>query len=355
MNILADATLPGLEHAFPGPFRLTLYHHLDEVNQLISGQDILLCRATLKVTDELLKNHSLRYLATATSGKDHLDDKWLAAQNVQIIDAKSCNARAVADYVVSTLAYLDQYPLIQGNKAGIIGLGNVGTQVAARLQVAGFELLTYDPPKELRQPHVFQSCLLEELYEVDLLCIHAELHDTPPHASRNLLDQQFFANLKPNCVIINAARGGIVNEESLLTSRQTLTYCTDVYLNEPNIDKRIIDKATLCTPHIAGHSLEAKYIAVAMISNSLHQILGLPSPQFAIPEMQHSFDLPHYKSWQKNVLSIYNPIKETVLLKEAINKESAFLKVRKNHKNRHDFHLYINAALDEVSQLVLGG
>lgn len=354
MNILADASLPGLSQAFPEPFQLTLYDHLNDVAQLIPGQDILLCRATLKVDSSQLKNHSLRYVATATSGTDHLDYPWLTSQNIQIIDAKGCNARAVADYVVSVLAYLEQHHLIQGDKAGIIGLGNVGNQVAARLQAAGFELLSYDPLKELHEPQHFQSCQFADLTQVDLLCIHAELHDRQPHPSLNLINQQFLERLKPGCVIINAARGGIVNEDALLNNQRALSYCTDVYLNEPAVDKRIITRATLCTPHIAGHSLEAKYVAVAMVSERLHQMMGLSVPQYAIPEAKHIFTLTKEKSWEENVLSIYNPLDETILLKEAPDKDAAFLTLRKNHLKRHDFRLYANPALDKKSRLLLG-
>lgn len=352
MNILADATLPGLEQAFPTPFKLTLYHHLNDVAQLVSGQDILLCRATLKVNQTLLKNHTLKYVATATSGTDHLDYHWLISQNIQIIDAKGCNASAVADYVVSTIAYLMQKNLIHGNKAGVIGLGKVGTQVAQRLRTAGFELLLYDPLKTLREPST--SCPIDELYEADLLCVHAELHDISPHQSINLIDHHFLTQLKPGCVIINAARGGIVNEDALLNTQQELTYCTDVYLNEPAIDKRILAQATLCTPHIAGHSLEAKYRAVTMVSETLHRILGLPIPEFAVPEMEHVFTLSANKSWQENVLSIYTPLEETLLLKQAQDSESAFLQLRKKHQQRHDFRLYSNENLNEKSRLLLG-
>lgn len=354
MKILADASLPGLSQAFPEPFQLSLYHHLDDVAQLIPGQDILLCRATLKVNCNLLKNHALSYVATATSGTDHLDYPWLTTQNIQVIDAKGCNARAVADYVVSVLAYVEQHYLIQGNKAGIIGLGKVGTQVAARLEAAGFDLLSYDPLKELREPQHFQSCQFADLSQVDLLCIHAELHEQQPHPSLNLINQQFLERLKPGCVIINAARGGIVNEDALLNNSNALSYCTDVYLNEPAVDKQIIAKTTLCTPHIAGHSLEAKYAAVAMVSARLHQMMGLPLPAFAIPELEHIFTLTCEKSWEENVLSIYNPLDESILLKEASDKEAAFLALRKDHLKRHDFQLYAHSALDKKSKLLLG-
>lgn len=354
MNILADVSLAGLHQAFPPPFRLTFYHNLDEVTQLIPGQDVLLCRATLKVTSSLLKNNSLRFVATATSGTDHIDCNALAEQNIQLITAQGCNARAVADYVVSCLAYLELHHHIKGKKAGIIGLGNTGSHVAARLKANDFELVTYDPSKELRKPHGFFSCALEDLHRVDLLCIHAELHNTPPYPSLDLINEQFLEQLNPGCVIINTARGGIVNEEALLANTKKLVYCADVYLNEPDVDERIIDLATLCTPHIAGHSLEAKYGAVSLLSTTLHQIAGLNPPQFALPEM----DLVHLsidQTWQKNVLSLYNPSLETMKLKKSKDKKSTFLKLRTQHQQRHDFNQYVLNELDRQCTLLLGG
>ncbi|CAM4503597.1 MAG: Erythronate-4-phosphate dehydrogenase [Legionella sp.] len=348
MKVLADASLPGLDQAFPKPCCLTRYTRADDLAALLAGQDVLLCRANLKVNHNLLKNHRVRYVATASSGSDHLDKQWLASQDIQIIDAKGCNARAVADYVVSCLAYLHQQRLIKGKHAGIIGFGEVGTRVQARLEAAGFTTSVYDPLKGL-------STQLEDLYQVDLLCIHAELHDTHPHPSRNLIDQQFLANLKPGCVIINAARGGIIDELALLNLDDNFIYCTDVYLDEPNVNPQIIEKATLCTPHIAGHSLEAKYRAVNMVSEVLHQIAELPLPKFATPEMREVAHFEPNKTWHEQILSLYNPIEETLLLKQTKNLEETFFQVRKEHQKRHDFQLYANVALDAETKALLGG
>ncbi|KGP64155.1 erythronate-4-phosphate dehydrogenase [Legionella norrlandica] len=337
MNILADALLPGLDAAFPKPFTLTLYHNPDEIPELLANKDIILCRSTVKVNSTLLKKHSIKFIATATSGTDHLDFDFLKSQNIEIIDAKGCNATSVADYVVACIAYLEERQLIKGKMAGIIGLGQVGTKVYERLKTNEFQLSLYDPPKASRNT-AFQSCSLEDLYDCDLLCIHAELHNNHPYPSTNLISEEFLKKLKPGCVIINASRGGIVNEEALLHINSSIVYCTDVYNHEPNIDKRVVSKATLCTPHIAGHSLEAKFAAVAIVSDQLHRVLGLPSPQFATPEkppIQHN-----HKDWKELVLSIYNPINETLQLKQAENIRSTFLTLRKNHKQRHDFATY---------------
>lgn len=341
MRILADASLPGLENAFPPPFTLSLYSDNKELMSLLKGQDILLCRATLKVNSELLKEHHLKYVATASSGTDHLDHSFLNSQKIQIIDAKGANASAVADYVVSCLAYLEKNKLINGNKAGVIGIGKVGEKVCTRLHHANYQLALFDPLKALQDQH-FQSCAKEELYDMDLLCIHAELHDQPPYPSANLLDDVFLAALKPGCVIINAARGGIINEEALLNTSQPLIYCTDVYANEPAIDERMVNRATLCTPHIAGHTIEAKLAAVTMVSEKLHHLSGLPVPQFNSTLMppHQIMEISKDKSWQEVVLSLYNPADETAQLKQSLDKKNAFLNLRKSHQKRHDFSIY---------------
>lgn len=341
MNILADASLPGLDVAFPAPFHLSLYHSAEEISSLLSGQDILLCRSTLKVNSALLKGHNLKFVATASSGTDHLDESYLKSQGIQIIDAKGCNATSVGDYVLATLAYLDQQQLIKGKTAGIIGLGRVGTEVYKRLAALNLQIHVYDPPKAERD-NTFKSCALSDLFQSDLLCVHAELHQTLPHPSFNLLHREILTQLKPECIIINAARGGIINEDDLLQTKQPLIYCTDVYVNEPEIDARIVEKATLCTPHIAGHSLEAKYSAVALVSKQLHQIEKLPVPQFAKPYPPKKASIEPNKPWQETILSLYNPIDDTLNLKNAPDKTHGFLSLRKEHQTRHDFTTYFD-------------
>lgn len=345
MNILIDASLPGINTAFSKEFKLTQYHHPDDISELIMDKDVLICRATLKVNQELLTQHKLKYVATASSGTDHLDPVFLKSQNIQIIDAKGCNATSVADYVVATLASLNKKQLVKGKCAGIIGMGHVGSKVFERLKAAGFHVNTYDPLKA-----DFKSCTLEEIYNCDLICIHAELHHNLSYPSHNLINQQFLARLKDHCVIINAARGGIVNEEALLQSSKPLTYCTDVYLNEPHINPLIIKKATLCTPHIAGHSIEAKRKALTLVSEQLHKIAGIPFPQCIHPLVAESMALGNHASWEDQVLSIYNPETETLTLKE----HEDFLTLRVKHLNRHDFKEYGYSGGDRLTELILG-
>lgn len=342
MKILADASLPDLIVAFPAPFNVQVYHTLEELKQALPGQDVLLCRSTLHVNEELVHGSSLKYVATASSGTDHVDKITLDLHQIEFLDAKGCNAIAVADYIEASIAYLTQEQLLQGRLAGIIGLGKVGAEVQHRLEQNGFEILTYDPLRASKDDS-FKSCQLEELFNCDLICIHAELHSNLPYPSTHLIDADFLSNLKSQAVIINAARGGIVDEKALLDSTNPFIYCTDVYLNEPNISSAIVEKALLCTPHIAGHSLEAKHEAVAIISRKLHQIAGLPLPLLQKPVYQSRLELESLPSREEQLLTIYNPMSESLALKAATDKKASFISLRKQHHFRHNFDLYFNS------------
>ncbi|ASQ45440.1 NAD(P)-dependent oxidoreductase [Legionella clemsonensis] len=339
MKILADATLPGLFNAFPKPFELTLYYNTAELTQLLKNHQILICRSTLKVTEHLLKNTALNYVATASSGTDHIDESFLKSRRIKLFDAKGSNATAVADYVIASLAFLQKYKDFKGTNAAVIGVGKVGSKVLERLQATGLHTVAYDPPKSKRQ-HNFMSCSLEAVTQCDLIAIHANLHFNQPDASFNLINQAVLKKLKPHCAIINASRGSIVNEKELLQQAQPLLYCTDVYNNEPAISTDIVNFATLCTPHIAGHSLEAKDDAVIILSQKLHAAYGLALPEYTLPAIQQAPPMPGGQTWQDYVLSLYNPIYETERLKKAGNLETAFLSLRKAHQQRHDFAMY---------------
>ncbi|MDF1684997.1 MAG: 4-phosphoerythronate dehydrogenase [Legionellaceae bacterium] len=337
MNILADASLPHLDTLFQAPCHLTTYTSHDELLNSLPHHEVLVCRSTLQVTADLLSNSKLRCVATASSGVDHIDTHYLKSQNIKLLDAKGCNAEAVSDYVLSTLAYLDTHHKLPGKRIGIMGAGKVGSHISARLHALGFKISLYDPPKA----HItsnFSSCSLEELLACDVLCIHANLHNIQPYPTQNFLNSEFLQSLRPNTVIINAARGGIVDEQALLHLKQNITYCTDVYHAEPHINPDIINYALLCTPHIAGHSIEAKSNAVVHISQALHREFKLRPPA-ALTYPKLILNSPD-KSWQAQALAHYSPLHETTKLKQAQNKHAEFLNLRRAHRHRHNFSQY---------------
>lgn len=352
MKILADASLPNISLLFKEPFCLTLYTTQQEIPDLLPKHDILICRSTLKVTEDLLANSPIQCVATASSGIDHIDSDYLKKHKIALFDAKGCNAAAVADYVVATLACLYIKNKVLGNKAGVIGVGEVGSRVVARLRALGFDVICFDPLKEKKDKSL-PYCSLADLATCDVICVHANLHHTIPYPSFNLLDADVLATLKRGTVIINAARGGVLNEPALLNQATPLTYCTDVYSGEPDIDANIVAFSTLCTPHIAGHTIEAKTTAVMNICQQIHEFYGVSMPIISQPFLEKP-SLTPYEDWKNCVLSLYNPLDDTRQLKSASDKKLAFLTQRRAHQTRHDFAVYDTQQLHQSMKTLLG-
>lgn len=333
MNILADLSLPNIRELFNAPFKLTLFATNDEVPLLIKDQDILICRSTLKVDAKLLSKSNIKIVATASSGIDHIDANYLHKNQIKLFDAKGSNADSVADYILATIAYLKQNHLLKGVSAGVMGVGEVGRRVCERLKNIGFDVLAYDPLRD-----DVKSAPISNIMQCDLICLHMNLHQNHPHPSFNLLNYEFLKQLNPNTTIINAARGNIVVENDLIALKNPIQYCTDVYSNEPNINPAIIDYATICTPHIAGHSIEAKKRAVLQLSIQIHEHFNLKIPIIKLETEKLSIGKLSNPAWIKNILQIYNPIHETLKLKQALEKNLAFSLLRKAHK-RHEIIL----------------
>lgn len=335
MKLLADASLPDLTTCFPAPFVVSRYDTHADLQRLLPEQDVLLCRSTLRVDQALLQGSQLRCVATASSGTDHIDARYLAAQGIELFDARGSNAPSVADYVLSSLAHLRRRTDFHGNRAMVIGMGAVGSLVARRLRALGWAVSAHDP---LRTDG-FQSDPLTNLAQYDLLCVHPDLHDKPPFPSRRLLNEALLTQLRPGAAIINAARGDIVDEDALLRLKPDIYYCVDVFRGEPDICADTIAFATLCTPHIAGHSLEAKTEAVRMASEKLHTYFQLPCPpRPAVPRLTPP--TAPSQDWEDVVLAMYDPLAETQALKAASDKREAFLRLRTAHRVRHDFDCY---------------
>lgn len=325
MNILVDSTLPYLSSAFPNPpFNVSTYASHEALHAMLPFNEALVCRSTLKVDEALLEHSTLQCVATASSGTDHLDRAFLEANKIQVFDAKGSNAHAVVDYVTATLVWCEQNLPRFGKKAGVIGIGEVGSRVFKRLRALHYDVIAYDPY------HLNTS--LHDLVDCDVICLHANLHQNAPYPSLNLMNADFLTQLKPGVVLINASRGGIVNEADLLTCRD-LVYCTDVYVNEPNINPAIIEFSTLCTPHIAGHTIEAKRNAMNQLSAQFYHYLGIfPRQERTSMAVELCFD-----GFERCILTHYNPYEETQALKTDLNKKQAFIRLRNAHRDRHDY------------------
>ncbi|NBX85368.1 MAG: hypothetical protein EBQ95_07165 [Gammaproteobacteria bacterium] len=329
LKILYDSQIPYIHDFFASHFILTAYHHQGEMLALFRDYDILICRSTIKISAEILQNSSIQLVASATSGLDHIDIQGLQRLKIPLIHAKGSNAHAVCDYITSTVAYLDLHQHTNGKNIGVVGYGAVGKMVTNRLEKLGYSVYNIDPYVQTPRP-----ITLDTISDMDIVCLHPNYHLTPPFSTHHLLNQQQIANLKRNVCIINASRGDVVDETAILHQAFQGIYCTDVYKNEPRINPHIIERATLCTPHVAGHSIQSKWRMTSFIAHQIYQKYGFDAPDIAPPTLPPT--QTKEKNWQLQALAEYNPENETRALKICPTPE-AFFQLREQHRFRKDF------------------
>lgn len=287
MRILVDADVPAAEACFGSlgelirrPGREITAHDLRDVEALV-------VRSITRVDEALLAQaNRLRFVGTCTIGTDHVDTALLAQRGIAFASAPGCNAEAVVDHVLGSLATLAErqgWRLIE-RRVGVVGAGNVGGRLLGRLAAMGIGCLACDPPRveagrveAERADFVDLDRLIDEC---DVLCLHTPLVREGPHATHHLLDAEAIAELAPGTVLLNAGRGDCLDGAALrqrLAGEGDISAVLDVWENEPAIDAALCDLAEIATPHVAGHSLDGKRRGTHMVYRALCRELGLPT------------------------------------------------------------------------------
>lgn len=247
----------------------------------VLGANALLVRSVTRVSMDLLADSPVEFVGSATIGTDHIDLAGLAAAQIDVSHAPGCNAQAVAEYVVTAILTLQPEKALAGKDfcLGIIGLGNVGSRLARLAQRFGWQVIGTDPNVQL---HGIENLNLEQLLaRADAMSIHVPLTRTGAHATYHLLDERAFALLKPDCLLINSARGEVVSEQALLQdlAQTRRLVVLDVFEHEPVISRHLLDQLALATPHIAGYSLEGKARGTQMVYQAFCRHFGLDAPK----------------------------------------------------------------------------
>ncbi|WP_207061978.1 4-phosphoerythronate dehydrogenase PdxB [Motiliproteus sp. SC1-56] len=283
MLILADENIPLVRPFFEGLGRVEVVDGRHLAPERAQQADVLLVRSVTQVDRRLLENGRVGFVASATIGTDHLDLDYLADAGIGVANAPGCNAEAVVDYVISALLNLAaaEQVALASRTLGIVGLGNVGGRLRARLQALGLEVLCCDPPRAEREGGGYRP--LQTLLErCDVLCLHTPLTRTGHHATHHLLDRERLEGLRPGTWLINAGRGAVIDNRALcevLEERADLRVVLDVWEQEPGFDAQLARRVTWGTPHIAGHSVEGKARGTEMIYQALCRHLGVPAEQ----------------------------------------------------------------------------
>ena len=261
MRIVCDAHIPFLleavQKAWP-QVEIILLKPEEIDASAVKDADVLVVRTRTKVNETLLADSNVQLVCTATIGYDHIDTAYCESQGIRWMSCPGCNAQAVCDYIEEAL----QETRAQGT-IGIVGVGHVGSLVAKMAERRGMKVLLNDPPKGIGVSLDFIA------QNSDIITFHVPLDDSTYH----MCDERFLSLCKPNAFIINAARGGVVDEQALLRSGHP--FILDTWENEPNIHPEILAKALLASMHIAGYSVAGKRNASQMCLNAIAELFNL--------------------------------------------------------------------------------
>jgi len=262
------------------PYAKELFCHLGQVITLpgkdihtehLQNADALIVRSRTQVNASLLNTTPVSFVGSTVVGLDHIDQSYLKENAIEFYSAQGCNANSVSEYVITNvvnLAIENGFDLTE-KSLGIIGVGHVGKLVAKKAQALGMTVLLNDPPRA-REEAYEEFIDLDTALKADIITVHTPLTRSGQDATYHLLSSEKLKRIHPHQILINAARGGIIDEQAWI---ETLTQSNiiDCWENEPNINPELYNKADIATPHIAGHALDAKIAGSEMVYQALCQ------------------------------------------------------------------------------------
>ncbi|MCT4707027.1 4-phosphoerythronate dehydrogenase PdxB [Enterobacteriaceae bacterium H16N7] len=349
MKILVDENMPYARELFSRLGDVTAVPGRPIPVSELADADALMVRSVTKVNADLLDGKPVKFVGTATAGTDHVDDAYLERAGIAFSAAPGCNAIAVVEYVFSSLLMLaerDGFALAD-RTVGIVGVGNVGSRLQARLEAYGVRTLLCDPPRAERGDEGDFQPLDELVREADVLTFHTPLFKDGPYKSLHLADEQLIASLKPGTILINACRGPVVDNAALLKCLQRgqdLSVVLDVWEPEPELNVDLLDLVDVGTPHIAGYTLEGKARGTTQVFEAFSQFIGkqqqvaldtlLPAPEFGRITLHGPLDQATLK---RLVHLVYDVRRDDAPLRKVAAVPGEFDKLRKNYLERREW------------------
>ena len=330
MRVVIDAAIPYITGILE-PYCEVVYLPANEITaDVVHSADALIIRTRTKCDKTLLEDSTVKFIATATIGTDHIDHIYCAEHNIEVCSAPGCNARGVLQWVAAVLHHITS----TDNRApesytlGVVGVGNVGSLVSEYARHWGFKVMECDPPRQAREGGEFYT-VDEIAANCDIITLHTPLDDTTHH----IVNKELINKMKPDAIIINASRGGVVNNSVVATSGHR--YIFDVWESEPNIEQDILQGATLSTPHIAGYSIQGKANATSMVINALARHFNLPLQDWYPAGVKRT--TPRPISWEEmcdTIVHYCDIKKESLQLKDS---PQEFENMRNSYNYREEY------------------
>ncbi len=270
----------------------------DELSKHVGDLDAIIIRSATKVRKEMIDAaKNLKAIGRAGVGLDNVDVEYAKSKGIKVINTPGATSISVAELtiglilaVMRKIAYADRemrrgaWPKkkckgieMYGKTLGIIGIGRIGREVAKRAKAFGMRIIYYDvyrPDEDTEKELDIEYRDLDTLIsEADVITLHVPLVPETKH----LINADRISKMKDGAIIINAARGGIVDEGALydaLKSGKLYGAALDVYENEPLKESKLfeLDNVVL-TPHIGAQAKEGQTRAGLEVAKKIAEVL----------------------------------------------------------------------------------
>lgn len=286
----------------------------------VRDADALMVRTRTKCDETLLSGSRVRFIATATIGYDHLDTAYLQRGGISWTNCPGCNASSVGQYVSSLLLVLEKLGKLDLTRTtvGIVGVGNVGTEVEKAVRALDCHVLRNDPPRAAREREENFVPLDRIAKEADVVTFHVPLTFDGACPTHYLGNADFFESLRRAPVVINSSRGGVVDEKALLKALDkglVSDAVIDTWENEPHISRELLSRVVVGTPHIAGYSADGKANATRMALTAVCRYFGI-EPRFSVEPPSLPADFVPSDDAAALALQLYDPRNDSIRLKE---------------------------------------
>lgn len=347
--IVIDDAVPYAEEIFGQIGQIKLMPGKEIDAKAVKNAKALIIRSRTQINEHLLKDSSVEFVGSTVVGLDHVDLSYLKQAGIHFYSAQGCNANSVAEFVINALfEAAEHYDFHLTEKTlGIIGVGNVGSRLFQKAEKLGIKCLVNDPPKQQLEPDAYQYQNLDKVLQADMISVHTPLTFGGEFPTYHLIDKEKLSRLNNQQILINAARGGII-DESVWAKTPTLCNIIDCWENEPNIDETLYQTAFLATPHIAGHSFEAKLAGSSMVYQALCDYLQQPvnnqwQQNIPKPKQPYRFSENNQNtliSLQKQLLEIFRHCHNIRLDHQSISAENHLETQKKYEFFRRNYPIY---------------
>lgn len=320
MKVIVDDKIPFIREALAGIADEVVYLPGREFTpEVVKEADALVVRTRTRCDRRLLEGSRVKFIATATIGFDHIDTEYCREAGIAWRNAPGCNSASVEQYVESSLLLLERLRgrQLQGMTLGVVGVGNVGSKVAAMARKLGMRVLLNDLPRQEVEGSDGFSPLAQLAEECDVITFHVPLNRGGRFHTYHLADEAFFGSLKRRPVIFNTSRGEVVETESLLKALDkgmVSEAVIDVWEHEPDISLELLDKVFLGTPHIAGYSADGKANATRMALDALCSHFGIKA-DYTIEPPAPACTTIVARSYADACLQMYDPRRDCEALR----------------------------------------